>query len=412
VREGLRTVSRRLRRGYRDWRGQGAHPLVARRSGHLYVTFDDGPDPSGTPQILDELRRLDARATFYVLGCLVEQSEDLVLRARDEGHDVQLHGMEHRHQARMRREEAEADLDAALEVLGGLGIQPTQWRLPGGGGNWWTPELAASRRLEIVGFSADPRDWTGDDAATMLERVNRDIRPGRVLVLHDAPGVGAERRDCSNTVELLEPLFALARRRGAEPVPVEVPTAFHRLRMAPPPPADAGVTSEIEIEIVNEDDLSERDLRALCDLLAGGISRDKDVYRERGWRRIRPEYRAIAREDGEIAGQMSMFRLQTTPALRVYGSGDAVVRPKSRGKKIGTELGRVSAWEAYERGIDLYVSDSAAFVSTYQDHGFRPAKPFEVWYERDGACHRHPNWHLYWFVEPPAERIQLEEGDF
>lgn len=384
---------------------------MARRSGHLYVTFDDGPSRAGTPQILDELRRLEARATFYVLGCEVEGSEDLVLRARDEGHDVHLHGMEHRRQTWLRREDAEADLDAALDLLRQLGIQPTQWRLPGGGGTWWTPELAASRGLDIVGFSADPRDWTGDDAATMLERVGPDIRPGRVLVLHDAPGVGAGRVDCSNTVELLEPLFALARRRGAEPVPVVVPTAFHRLRMAPAPPASTG-GGEIEFEIVNEDDLSERDLRALCNLLADGISRDKDVYRERGWRRIRPEYRVIAREGGEIAGQMSMFPLQTTPPVRAYGSGDAVVRPKSRGRKVGSALGRASAWEALKRGVDLYVGDSTAFLSTFADYGFRPAKPFELWYERDGACHRHPNWHLFWFSEPPAERIELEEGDF
>ena len=109
---------------------------------------------------------------------------------------------------------------------------------------------------------------------------------------------------------------------------------------------------------------------------------------------------------------MSMFELQTRPAVRAWGSGDAVVRPKSRGKKIGTELGRISAWEALERGMDLYLGDSTAFLSTYEEHGFRAAKPFELYYERDGACHRHPNWHLFWFVDPPAEHLELEEGDF
>ena len=68
------------------------------------------------------------------------------------------------------------------------GIRPTQWRLPGNGANWWTGELAAAHGLDVVGFSADPRDWTGDDAETMLARVQGNIRPGRVLVLHDAPG--------------------------------------------------------------------------------------------------------------------------------------------------------------------------------------------------------------------------------
>lgn len=340
----------------------------------------------------------------------MERHRELVLRAMDEGHDVQLHGMVHKHQARMKREMAEEDLNAALEVLADLGIRPTQWRLPGNGANWWTAELAAARGLEVVGFSADPRDWMGDDAETMLRRVEGDIRPGRVLVLHDSPGVDAERPDCSNTVELLEPLLALARRRGAEPGPVVVESAFHRFRAAPAIAAEA--SAEIEFEIVNEDDLSERDLRELCDLLADGISRDKDIYRERGWRRIRPAFRAIAREGGEIAGQMSMFELETRPALRAWGSGDAVVRPKSRGKKVGTELGRRSAWEAFDRGLDLYLGDSTAFLSTYEDHGFRAARPFELWYERDGACHRHPNWHLFWFVDPPAEHIELEEGDF
>jgi peptidoglycan-N-acetylglucosamine deacetylase len=61
----------------------------------LALTFDDGPSPDVTPQILDALRARDARATFFVLGTHAERHPEIVERIRDEGHEVASHGLDH-----------------------------------------------------------------------------------------------------------------------------------------------------------------------------------------------------------------------------------------------------------------------------------------------------------------------------
>ena len=78
------------------------------------LTFDDGPDPRGTPAVLDALARAGARATFFVLGERVTRAPDLLARMLAEGHAVEVHGYGHRATPARRGRTVEADLDAAL----------------------------------------------------------------------------------------------------------------------------------------------------------------------------------------------------------------------------------------------------------------------------------------------------------
>ncbi|MDQ1373363.1 MAG: peptidoglycan-N-acetylglucosamine deacetylase, partial [Actinomycetota bacterium] len=63
---------------------------------HLALTFDDGPDPASTPQILDELDRLDWKATFFVLGEQVRRTPSLAAELIAAGHEIASHGDSHR----------------------------------------------------------------------------------------------------------------------------------------------------------------------------------------------------------------------------------------------------------------------------------------------------------------------------
>jgi peptidoglycan/xylan/chitin deacetylase (PgdA/CDA1 family) len=62
----------------------------------LALTFDDGPDPRGTSAMLDALAAANVKATFFVLGERVERNLALLARVLEEGHEVELHGYEHR----------------------------------------------------------------------------------------------------------------------------------------------------------------------------------------------------------------------------------------------------------------------------------------------------------------------------
>ena len=74
-------------------------PYVIRRSGgvpgKLALTFDDGPDPEWTPQILDILKAKGVKATFFVIGANAESNPDLVQRIVAEGHEVGNHTFTH-----------------------------------------------------------------------------------------------------------------------------------------------------------------------------------------------------------------------------------------------------------------------------------------------------------------------------
>lgn len=183
----------------------------------LALTFDDGPDPRGTPAVLEALAEAGVKATFFVLAERVERHPELLERVVLAGHDVQVHGYAHLRHPYTPREDVEADIDRALGVIPGA----TRWRIPWGHLAEYTAEVAARRNLELVGWDADTHDWRGDDAATML--ANLRLEPGTIVLAHDGVGSGARRADAHETARLVEPLVTRARARGLEPGPLRTP---------------------------------------------------------------------------------------------------------------------------------------------------------------------------------------------
>jgi chitooligosaccharide deacetylase len=184
------------------------------------LTFDDGPDPAGTPAILAALARARARATFFVLAGRAAAQPELVAAIRAAGHAVELHGYEHLRHTDCSRERIARDTERALTTLAGLGVAPRRWRTPWGVCAAWTDALAERHGLELVHWDVDPEDWAGPTAEQMLARIAGDLRPGAVVLLHDGCGPGALRTTCAETVALVEPLVAAVRARGMEPAPL------------------------------------------------------------------------------------------------------------------------------------------------------------------------------------------------
>jgi peptidoglycan/xylan/chitin deacetylase (PgdA/CDA1 family) len=178
------------------------------------LTFDDGPDAEWTPRFLDELRRLDARATFFLLGGRAEGQRRLLRKLRRGGHEVGLHGYHHLRHDENSREAIEADMREALDVLGS---RVRVWRPPHGIAADFTEPLAAQYGLELVHWSADTVDWQADQTVEMmLARVEPLLEPGAVVLMHDTVGPGSPRQSPAPTLALLEPLVAAIRRRGLE----------------------------------------------------------------------------------------------------------------------------------------------------------------------------------------------------
>jgi peptidoglycan/xylan/chitin deacetylase (PgdA/CDA1 family) len=167
------------------------------------LTFDDGPDETWTPLVLDALGAAGARATFFVIAPRAERHPELIARILDEGHAVGLHCDEHvRHSE---RDEAwlERDTTRALERLAAVGVRPSEWRTPYGDRAPWTEQVAARAGLRLVHWDVDTHDWRGDTADEILERVGADLVPDAVVLAHDGLGPGALRTGCAETVELI-----------------------------------------------------------------------------------------------------------------------------------------------------------------------------------------------------------------
>ena len=172
------------------------------------LTFDDGPDPRGTPEVLEALARVRAVATFFVLGERVEQEPALLERVLEAGHDVQVHGHAHLRHSEHTRETVEEDLVRALDALP---VRPTLWRLPYGEPAEFSEEIAKAHGLTIVRWTVDSYDWRGDEAETMLAAVEPELKDGAVVLMHD--GASTAR----HTPALIGPLAHAIRAKGLEP---------------------------------------------------------------------------------------------------------------------------------------------------------------------------------------------------
>ena len=150
---------------------------------YVALTFDDGPRPSTTSQLLDGLKEQGAAATFFLVGEEIAGNEDLVARMAAEGHQVGNHTWSH-----MRLEEAAADVveqeisrteEAIRSILGGSDY----WlRLPYGLLPQHTEHLV---QVPLIKWSVDPRDWESRNKDAIVSSVLEQVKNGSIILLHD-----------------------------------------------------------------------------------------------------------------------------------------------------------------------------------------------------------------------------------
>ncbi|BFV61084.1 polysaccharide deacetylase family protein [Kitasatospora sp. CMC57] len=157
-------------------------------AGHVALTFDDGPDPAGTPRFLDRLDALGVRATFFVLGSMLERAPELGRELAARGHEVAVHGWYHRPQWRPSPGRDARELRRTVEAVTALcGRRPVWYRPPYG--VLTAGLLAAARELELrpVLWTAWGKDWTTRATPASVYRTLRpDLCGGATVLLHDS----------------------------------------------------------------------------------------------------------------------------------------------------------------------------------------------------------------------------------
>jgi peptidoglycan/xylan/chitin deacetylase (PgdA/CDA1 family) len=162
----------------------------------VVLTFDDGPDPIHTREVLDALDAHEAKATFFVIGKKAEQQRELVLEIVRRGHQVGVHGFAHDRLFSLRgSKRVREDLERAIRVLENItGTTPLLFRPPIGHTNPTIAAVADRLDLTMVGWSVRARDGLArtkpDD---VLARISRGLEDGAIVLLHDAPENGTRK---------------------------------------------------------------------------------------------------------------------------------------------------------------------------------------------------------------------------
>ncbi len=200
------------------------------------ITFDDGPDPRWTPQILDILKAANVKGAFFLVGVNAERYPGLVRRIVNEGHEIGNHTYYHPNLALCWPEHVRLELNATQLLLETItGRATTLFRPPYAADtspsqlSELTPlQIAQDLNYLVVLENIDPQDWAKPGADIILQRVKQQRRDGSIVLLHDAGG------DRSQTVAALPRILEWLHTRGDTVVPLSTLLGTTRDAVMPP----------------------------------------------------------------------------------------------------------------------------------------------------------------------------------
>ncbi|HSW05984.1 MAG TPA: polysaccharide deacetylase family protein [Aquabacterium sp.] len=170
--------------------GTAQHQALPLQPGEVVITFDDGPRPESTPQVLQALKAQCVRATFFMNGAPLVRHLDLAQRVSAEGHSVGMHGFHHSHFATLPEAEQLADLKAMQRAhQQAFGVPAAAYRFP------FLEETATLRTalkaqgITVLSVDAGVDDWLPAQTPQMLaDRLVARLAESRggILLLHDA----------------------------------------------------------------------------------------------------------------------------------------------------------------------------------------------------------------------------------
>lgn len=182
----------------------------------IVLTFDDGPDPEYTNQVLDILGNYDVNASFFIIGNKAIHNQDILKRMHQEGHEIGIHTFSHPKTTEMTTEQLKLELNGTQRIIQGItGHTTTLYRSPYGD----EEAKSSPSHFEIlqdvtdmgyvtVNYDIDSRDWELGDSDAIVENVMNQVSGGDIILLHDSGG------DRDATIEALPDLIEQLQKQG------------------------------------------------------------------------------------------------------------------------------------------------------------------------------------------------------
>jgi peptidoglycan/xylan/chitin deacetylase (PgdA/CDA1 family) len=181
------------------WGGNGNNKAIA-------LSFDDGPHPQYTREVLAVLDEYKITASFFWLGACVHRFPEVAKAVSDRGHWIGLHGYDHRSFPLLSPTDLRRSLEKTqLAIYNACNLQPKQmWdvRPPNGFFTPTTLKLFRQWNYRPVMWSVVPEDWVCPGVATVTQRVIQQVKNGSLIVLHDGVCGG---QDVAATIQILIP---------------------------------------------------------------------------------------------------------------------------------------------------------------------------------------------------------------
>lgn len=187
--------------------------------GEIALTFDDGPNPIYTQQIIDILHAWNAPATFFIVGVHARYFPFLVQEEAADGFAIGNHTLTHASLLRVSPAAASGEISSASAIIRSLTRNDCLWlfRPPYGSYNPTVISIARKQGFTSMLWDVDALDWTRPGAKVIANRVISNLHAGAIILMHDS-GPDNEIQDRSQTVAALPLILAAIRARGLRPV--------------------------------------------------------------------------------------------------------------------------------------------------------------------------------------------------
>lgn len=200
---------------------RAAWPIIFKgpsRQRSIALTFDDGPHPRFTVEILDALSRGNMRATFFMTGQNLRSHKDLALRVHEAGHEIANHSLSHARCFFMGRKKTAAELKETSSLIEDITGHAASWFRPPYG--IVTPAIFSACKqlgLRIVLWNVNSHDYAKRKQSGIARRVIKKIRPGAIVLFHECHFWDPS-KDYAPTVEALSEIAPFLAREGLRAV--------------------------------------------------------------------------------------------------------------------------------------------------------------------------------------------------